>query len=146
MPIKYHLNASRCVRRQIRYQQAFHIQQRHTSHFRIIEHTVRCQHTREDMMLKERTMTEEQTQIIERTETFVRATLEKESTGHDWWHILRVRNNALNIARHESDPGDLFIIQLGALLHDIAEAAWQAGQLLPSWQQQAERLAAVLAE
>jgi glycosyltransferase involved in cell wall biosynthesis len=33
-----------------------------------------------------------------------------------------------------------------ALLHDIAEAAWQAGQLLPSWQQQAERLAAVLAE
>jgi glycosyltransferase involved in cell wall biosynthesis len=33
-----------------------------------------------------------------------------------------------------------------ALLHDMAEVAWQAGQLLPSWHEQAERLAAVLAE
>jgi glycosyltransferase involved in cell wall biosynthesis len=31
------------------------------------------------------------------------------------------------------------------LLHDMAEIAWQAGQLLPSWHEQAERLAAVLA-
>lgn len=80
-------------------------------------------------MLKERTMTEEQTQIVERTESFVKAKLEKESTGHDWWHILRVRNNALNIARHETDPGDLFIIQLGALLHDIADWKFNGGDL-----------------
>jgi glycosyltransferase involved in cell wall biosynthesis len=31
------------------------------------------------------------------------------------------------------------------LLHDIAEAAWQSGQSLPSWNEQAERLAAALA-
>jgi glycosyltransferase involved in cell wall biosynthesis len=31
------------------------------------------------------------------------------------------------------------------LLHDIAEAAWRSGQSLPSWREQAARLAAVLA-
>ncbi len=31
------------------------------------------------------------------------------------------------------------------LLHDMAEVAWQSGQSLPSWNEQAARLAAVLA-
>jgi glycosyltransferase involved in cell wall biosynthesis len=32
-----------------------------------------------------------------------------------------------------------------SLLHDLAEVAWQSGQSLPSWNEQAERLAAALA-
>jgi len=33
-----------------------------------------------------------------------------------------------------------------ALLHDMAEVAWQSGQSLPSWNEQTARLASVLAE
>ena len=42
-----------------------------------------------------------------------------ESTGHDWFHIERVWKNAKSIAK--SEGGDLFVIELGALLHDIAD-------------------------
>lgn len=43
----------------------------------------------------------------------------QESTGHDWFHIERVWKNAMSIAKIEG--GDIFVIQLGALLHDIAD-------------------------
>lgn len=46
--------------------------------------------------------------------------------GHDWYHIERVWKNALNIQRHEK-KGDLYIIQLAALLHDIADAKFHDG-------------------
>lgn len=42
-----------------------------------------------------------------------------ESTGHDWFHIERVWKNAKNICEKES--GNLFVVELGALLHDIAD-------------------------
>lgn len=56
-------------------------------------------------------------EIIEKTELFVKQTLTKDSTGHDWWHIHRVRNLAKRIALHEG--ADIFIVELAALLHDI---------------------------
>ena len=58
-------------------------------------------------------------EIIEKTELFVKETLSKDSTGHDWWHIHRVRNLAKRIARHED--ADIFIVELAALLHDIGD-------------------------
>ena len=40
--------------------------------------------------------------------------------GHDWWHIYRVWKLSTSIA--ESEPGaDLFVVELGSLLHDIAD-------------------------
>jgi uncharacterized protein len=57
--------------------------------------------------------------IIEKTELFVKQTLSKDSTGHDWWHIHRVRNLSKRIARHEG--ADIFIVELAALLHDIGD-------------------------
>jgi uncharacterized protein len=42
-----------------------------------------------------------------------------ESTGHDWYHIERVWKNAKTINAKEG--GDTFIVELGALLHDIAD-------------------------
>lgn len=57
--------------------------------------------------------------IIEETKKFVRKTLEKAESGHDWWHILRVYNNAMNIAKKEKC--NKFVVALGALLHDIAD-------------------------
>ena len=40
-------------------------------------------------------------------------------SGHDWWHIVRVTNNAVEIATQEQ--ADVFICELAALLHDIAD-------------------------
>lgn len=42
-----------------------------------------------------------------------------ESTGHDWYHIERVWKNAVTI--NETERADSFVVQLGALLHDIAD-------------------------
>lgn len=58
-------------------------------------------------------------EIIEKTELFVKETLGRDSTGHDWWHIHRVRNLAKRIALHEG--ADIFIVELAALLHDIGD-------------------------
>ena len=59
-------------------------------------------------------------EIISRTITFVKEELAGAEGGHDWWHIERVWRNAKMIAREEG--GDLLVIELGALLHDIADA------------------------
>ncbi|NQU85403.1 MAG: HD domain-containing protein [Mariniphaga sp.] len=57
------------------------------------------------------------TEILQKTESFVKTFLEGEGNGHDWWHIYRVRKLALAIA--EKEGGDLFIIEMAALLHDV---------------------------
>ena len=64
-------------------------------------------------------------QIIENTITFVRVTLKGAEGGHDWFHIERVYKNALLIAKDEAV--DEFIVSLGALLHDIADAKFYEG-------------------
>ena len=58
--------------------------------------------------------------VIKKTAEFVRKRLGKEVTGHDWWHAYRVWKMALRIAKEEGDA-DLFVVQLAALLHDIAD-------------------------
>ena len=63
--------------------------------------------------------------IVKKTKEFVKAKLEGEGSGHDWWHIVRVYNNALDIAEKEGTfyEGniDVFVVELGALLHDVAD-------------------------
>ncbi|RYY07489.1 MAG: HD domain-containing protein [Sphingobacteriaceae bacterium] len=63
--------------------------------------------------------------IIQKTETFVKQTLQNTEAGHDWWHILRVWNNAKLIAKTEK--ADLFVVELAALLHDIADSKFHNG-------------------
>lgn len=63
--------------------------------------------------------------IIEETKNYVRRELEGESSGHDWWHIHRVVNNALAIAHEEK--ADETIVCLAALLHDIADYKMHEG-------------------
>ena len=48
-----------------------------------------------------------------------------EGTGHDYWHINRVRNTALTIAKQEK--ADLFVTELAALLHDIGDHKFHNG-------------------
>mgnify|MGYP000553105418 FL=1 len=64
-------------------------------------------------------------QIILNTIDFVKETLEGAEGGHDWFHIERVYKNALLIS--ENEKVDRFIVQLGALLHDIADAKFYNG-------------------
>ncbi|WP_246941887.1 HD domain-containing protein [Bacillus pinisoli] len=58
-------------------------------------------------------------EIIIQTKEFVKNKLEKDSSGHDWWHIVRVFNTAKELAK--SEDADLFIVEMAALLHDIAD-------------------------
>ena len=55
--------------------------------------------------------------LLKKTEIFVKSILEGDSSGHDWWHIHRVRTLGLMIAK--SEGADLFMVELAALLHDI---------------------------
>ena len=64
--------------------------------------------------------------IIATTEAFVRDKLEGEGSGHDWWHIHRVRRDALNIAKKE-DNCNLFVVEMAALLHDVADPKLHGG-------------------
>ncbi|MEI6681337.1 MAG: HD domain-containing protein [Bacteroidota bacterium] len=64
-------------------------------------------------------------EIILQTITFVKSELLHAEGGHDWWHIERVLNNARTIAK--SEPVDLFVTELGALLHDIADHKFHGG-------------------
>tara|TARA_R100000935_G_scaffold29616_1_gene49962 strand:- start:649 stop:1302 length:654 start_codon:yes stop_codon:yes gene_type:complete len=63
--------------------------------------------------------------IIENTIAFVKHTLKDAEGGHDWFHILRVLNNSKLIAATEEV--DLLTVELGALLHDIADSKFHDG-------------------
>lgn len=63
--------------------------------------------------------------LIHKTILFVKEQLKNAEGGHDWFHIQRVYNNALKIA--ESEECDLLTVQLGALLHDIADSKFHDG-------------------
>lgn len=64
-------------------------------------------------------------QIIAKTITFVKNKLKNAEGGHDWFHILRVFNNARLIAKNEAV--DELVVSLGALLHDIADSKFYNG-------------------
>ena len=63
--------------------------------------------------------------LIENTIEFVTQQLKDAEGGHDWFHIERVYKNALLIAKEESC--DIIVVELGALLHDIADSKFHDG-------------------
>jgi uncharacterized protein len=70
-------------------------------------------------------MNKNEQKIINSCIKFVKETLKDAEGGHDWFHIERVYNNAVKIAKTEEV--NLFIVALGALLHDIADAKFYDG-------------------
>lgn len=68
---------------------------------------------------------ENQEIVINNTIEFVKATLADAEGGHDWWHVYRVWKLAIRIA--EEEDADLFIVQMGSLLHDIADSKFYNG-------------------
>lgn len=67
----------------------------------------------------------DQDQILKNTRSFVKQTLQNAEGGHDWFHIQRVVKNSREIAAGENV--DSFIVELGALLHDIADSKFHDG-------------------
>lgn len=57
--------------------------------------------------------------MIQKTEQFVKELHSGDASGHDWFHIDRVRKLALKLSEHEG--GNKFIIEMAALLHDVAD-------------------------
>ena len=57
--------------------------------------------------------------IIARTANHVQSVLSGDGTGHDWWHVYRVWKMAQRIGQIEK--ADLLVVELAALLHDIAD-------------------------
>ncbi len=63
--------------------------------------------------------------LIQKTVEFVKMKLEGAEAGHDFFHISRVWKLSLKIARAENC--NLEVVQLGALLHDIADPKFHQG-------------------
>jgi len=62
---------------------------------------------------------------IDQAITFVKKELEGAEAGHDWFHIQRVYNNALNLLKTEH--ANVQVVILGTLLHDIADSKFHNG-------------------
>ena len=63
--------------------------------------------------------------LVHKTRAFVQQTLHKAEAGHDWFHVERVWKNALLILKTE--PADTLVVELAALLHDIADSKFHQG-------------------
>lgn len=72
-------------------------------------------------------LTDEQKQTVERTVQLVKEKLGDDTTGHDYFHIMRVRALAARLA--EQEGADVFVVELAALLHDIADWKFHGGDL-----------------
>lgn len=57
--------------------------------------------------------------IFNKTKEHVKQKFLSEGSGHDWWHLYRVWKTAKAIGRKEK--ANAFVVEIGALLHDIAD-------------------------
>ena len=64
-------------------------------------------------------------QLVQNAIDFVKDELKNAEGGHDWFHIERVFNTSKLILKHEQ--GNSIIVQLAALLHDIADPKFHGG-------------------
>ncbi|AKD04782.1 HD domain-containing protein [Pontibacter korlensis] len=67
----------------------------------------------------------EKEEVISAAANYVQDLLKDEGSGHDWWHIFRVWNNAKHIASKEQ--ADMHVVELAALLHDIGDHKFHNG-------------------
>ncbi len=70
-------------------------------------------------------MTTADIKLIEDTKIFLKQQLKDAEGGHDYFHTERVLNNAVKIANGENC--NLLVVQLGALLHDVADSKFHDG-------------------
>jgi len=66
-----------------------------------------------------------QDDLVVATQAYVAKELGNAEGGHDYWHTYRVWNNAKVIA--EAEGGNMLIVELASLLHDIADSKFHDG-------------------
>lgn len=66
-------------------------------------------------------------EAVERTRAFIRERLSQDASGHDWWHVHRVWTMARRLAEAEGARRD--VVDLAALLHDVADWKFHEGDL-----------------
>jgi uncharacterized protein len=71
-------------------------------------------------------------ELIRATEEFVKQTLKDYDSGHDWWHIERVRNIARFINEEEA-IADPFILEIAVLLHDSADSKFAGDDIVNAY-------------
>ncbi|WOO85727.1 putative protein YpgQ [Vanrija pseudolonga] len=68
--------------------------------------------------------------VLSRLEALVKHHMEQYDPSHDWAHVDRVRNVALDIGK--TLPGaDIAVIEVAALMHDLADAKYSQSGSLP---------------
>lgn len=72
-------------------------------------------------------LSDEQQQIIENVKQHLKKQFLDEPTGHDWWHIYRVYKMACTLSDKANQRHNRYIVELGALLHDIADWKFHDG-------------------
>lgn len=63
--------------------------------------------------------------IIKKTARYTKETMAGDSSGHDFWHVYRVWEMAKHIGKTEKV--DMFVVEIAALLHDIADWKFHQG-------------------
>jgi len=58
-------------------------------------------------------------QIIKKTAEYIKRGFSGETSGHDWWHILRAWQLAKKIGKAER--ADMFVVEMAVLLHDLGD-------------------------
>jgi uncharacterized protein len=71
-------------------------------------------------------MCTKQNELIGNVAAIVRSRLANQGAGHGYDHIQRVWQTARNL--QQKSGGDLLVIELGALLHDIGDAKFHGGE------------------
>ncbi|KAL1405190.1 hypothetical protein Q8F55_008815 [Vanrija albida] len=68
--------------------------------------------------------------VVSRVEALVKHHMQQYDPSHDWAHVDRVRNVALGLGK--TLPGaDIVVIELAALMHDLADAKYSQSTSLP---------------
>lgn len=67
-------------------------------------------------------------QTVDKTADFIKKKFTEEYSGHDWWHMYRVWQLAKHIAKEEKAT-NMLVVELAALLHDVADFKFHGGDL-----------------
>jgi len=83
--------------------------------------------TKANLKSETEVLTEAQRVTVDKTVQMVKEKLSGEATGHDFFHIVRVQKLAMRLAVEEG--ADAYVVELAALLHDIADWKFHDGDL-----------------
>jgi len=76
--------------------------------------------------------------LLEKTKEFVKEISKNETSGHDFWHVERVFQNARKI--NEKENKDLFLIGMIAYLHDLYDPKFFTGDPVKKLKETLEEL------